>query len=211
MRTIMADTIGEAWLKACRTVMKEGKVIKDGRKKLKEVMQLMLIVKKPKVNDSIIEECGDKEMIDWMVSNFMDEKIVPELKNSQSYGFRLFNYNGKDQIKWVVERLKRNPDAKSATITTLMPNSDKGYIPCVSLLDFKIRKGKLILTVSCRAIDFGNKAYANLIALARLQDIVAYELRVKAGPIYFHAVSAHAYEEDFKSVRKMLRKYEVAA
>jgi thymidylate synthase len=61
-------------------------------------------------------------------------------------------------------KLKDKPDTKAATIPLIIPNEDEGYIPCVSLLDFKIRKNKLMLVAMCRSIDCGKKLYANLIA-----------------------------------------------
>ena len=43
--------------------------------------------------------------------------------------------------------------------------TDEGYIPCVSLLDFQKTDGKLDMTAYCCALDFGCKAYVNLVML----------------------------------------------
>jgi thymidylate synthase len=47
-------------------------------------------------------------------------KDVPELGAAKSYAARLFNYAGagRDQIAWVIDRLRADPASRSATITT---------------------------------------------------------------------------------------------
>jgi thymidylate synthase len=205
MKKIETETIGEAWVKACGFIMKEGFETKDDDEKLKEILHIFIKVKKPGKDDEIIDNYGDKNMISWMNSNFLEQKIVQELKNSLSYGTRLFNYEGKNQIQWVIEKLKNKIECKSATIPTLMPNKDSGYIPCICLLDFKIRENKLILTVFCRSIDFGNKAYANMIALNIIQKMVADELKILPGDLVFEIVSGHIYEKNFDQIKLLLK------
>jgi len=205
MEIVKVDSIGEAWLQACDAIMAEGADGADGDEKMKEIMHLLLEIQNPKESDKIIDAKGDRKMLEWMNSNFTEQKLVPELSNSMSYGTRLFNYNGKNQVQWVIDKLRKKLETKAATIPMLMPNDDKGYIPCVSLLDFKVRGGKLTLTVFCRSIDFGEKAYANMVALARLQAMVAKEVGAGIGPMVMHVASAHIYEKDFESVKSVLK------
>jgi len=204
MKEVTAKTIGEAWVKSCKHIMKEGHPIIDDDKELKEIINLLVTIKEPSQEDAILEKHGNKELIAWMMSNFFEEKRVPELKNAKSYGTRLFNYNGKNQINWVIEKLKNKPESKAATITMIM-HDDTGYIPCVSTIDFKIRNNKLLVTGMCRAIDFGKKVYANLLALNKLQLMVAEKLNVKVGELSMFNVSAHIYPEDFENIKNILK------
>jgi thymidylate synthase (methanogen type) len=204
MMEVKKKTAGEAWIETCRVITEEGIPIKDGSENLKEVTDMFIVIENPQESDAIIQKYGDKAAVEWMLSNFFEQKIVPELKNSSSYGIRLFNYDGKDQIRWVVDKLKEKPETKAATITTLMPNTDKGYIPCVSMLDFKIRSERLVMNVFCRSIDFGAKAYANMIALAKVQDMVAKQVGVEKGQMTMHVVSAHIYERDQGKIKSVL-------
>src|SRR3989339_237144 len=190
MKEIKAKTIGEAWIESLKHIMESGEKIKDDNKNLREVLNLAVNIENPSEDDAIIEKFGDKKMIEWMNSNFLEDKRVPELKNALSYGHRLFNYNGKNQVEWVINKLKKKPETKAATISMLMQD-DESYIPCVSLLDFKIRNDKLTLNVMSRAIDFGKKIYANLIALHKIQKIVAKELNIETGNLIMHNISAH--------------------
>jgi thymidylate synthase len=183
--------------------MQKGEIIKDRDQEVKEVLNLLLSIKKPKQEDFIIEKHGDKEAINWMLSNFLEQKKIPELHNTLSYGTRLFNYKGKNQIEWVIKKLKEKPETKSATIVTIMPE-DEDYIPCVSAIDFKIRRGRLMVSAMCRAIDFGKKAYANLLALNKIQEIVSEKISVPVGELVMYNVSAHIYNEDYDKINKIL-------
>jgi len=204
MKEIKCNSIGEAWIESCRYIFQKGKSMKDDDQDIKELLHFVLTIKNPRLSDDIIKKYGDKKMIDWMLSNFLEQKRVPKLKNGLSYGTRLFNYDGKNQVEWIIKKLKEKPEAKSATIPMIMPNTDTGYIPCVSVLDFKIRDNKLMLVAMCRAIDFGKKLYANLIALHKIQQIVSEKINVPVGELIAYVVSAHIYNEDYKTVEKIL-------
>src|SRR5260370_14763919 len=106
-----------------------------------------------------------------MQANFNDRSRVAELGGGDSYATRLHDYahTGRDQVRWVIDRLAANPSARDATITTLQPLTDTSYIPCVSLLDFWLVGGELQLAVYAHSVDFGTKRYANLVQLPALQ------------------------------------------
>ena len=46
------------------------------------------------------------------------------------------------------------------------------------------------------SLDFGKKAYGNLVELARLQELVAGELGLPLGPLTIYVKSAHVYEPE---------------
>ena len=134
-----------------------------------------------------------------MHENFFSPENVPELGNARSYAARLFDYegSGRDQLAWVVERLRDDPESRSATITTFEPLLDTTYIPCVSMLDFWAPAGRLELVVYAHSLDFGKKAYGNLVELARLQQLVAGELGLPVGSLTIYVKSAHVYEPEW--------------
>jgi len=86
-----------------------------------------------------------------------------------------------------------------------MPLTDTSYIPCVSLLDFYIRDGKLKLNVYARSLDFGKKAYGNLMALAKIQKNVAKVLEKEVGELSIFVKSAHIYQEEFDLMKKIIK------
>ncbi len=208
-RSIDTITIGEAWIAVARLIMDRGVVSTYDGLVMREVLMTTLVVRTPKTSDDIIERFADPDRVVWMRANFSDFHEVPELGDAASYATRLRNYAGAglDQVRWVVERLRKDPLSRSATITTLQPLSDTTYIPCVSLLDFFLRDGALDLVVYAHSIDFGAKGYANLLELAVIQDKVASELGRPIGSLTMIVKSSHVYESDADYVSSVLENF----
>jgi thymidylate synthase len=193
--TIEAPTIGEGWLETARRILGDGAdAVYDGLA-TKELALVTLTVSVPDPEDELIARHGDPDWLDWMRRNFTDSDDVPELGGARSYARRLRDYGGRDQVAWVVERLA-DPECRSATITTLEPHTDTTYIPCISLLDFWRATGAVELVVYAHSLDFGKKAYGNLVELARLQHEVAGAVGSPVGALTIHAKSAHVYEPE---------------
>ncbi len=171
-----------------------------------EVFRATLDVHSPRVDDPIIARHGDPERLAWMHTNFTDHSRVAELGDADSYATRLYDYahTGRDQIRWVIERLAANPWARDATVTTFQPLTDTSYVPCVSLLDFWLAEGRLQLAVYAHAIDFGTKGYANLVELAALQTRVAGDLGVGVGTLTMTVKSAHIYRTELDLMRNIV-------
>jgi thymidylate synthase len=202
---IEAQTLGEGWLRTSRAILEQGALADYDGQATREVALLTLVVERPSSDDPVIAELGDADWLAWMHDNFFVQKDVPELGDAKSYAVRLFNYGGagRDQIAWVVERLRADPGCRSATITTFQPLTDTAYIPCVSMLDFWRPHGALELVVYTHSLDFGKKAYGNLVELTRLQEHVAGELDAPLGRLVVHAKSAHVYEPEWALMARL--------
>jgi thymidylate synthase len=196
---VEARSLGEGWLAVSRKILEHGDIASYDGQTTRELALLTLAVERPDSGDPLIAELGDPDWLDWMHRNFFDHAAVPELGNARSYAARLFDYAGagRDQIDWVVERLRGDPEARSATITTFEPLSDTSYIPCVSMLDFWLRNDAVELVVYAHSLDFGKKAYGNLVELAHLAEHVAGELDCEVGPLVVLVKSAHVYEPEW--------------
>jgi thymidylate synthase len=201
---VESPTLGEGWLRTSRAILERGALERYDDQPTRELALLTLVVEQPSSDDPLIAELGDAEWLAWMHENFFVQKEVPELGDAKSYAVRLFNYagTGRDQIAWVVERLRADPTCRSATVTTFQPLTDTTYIPCVSLLDFWIPNDALELVVYAHSLDFGKKAYGNL-ELARLQEHVAGELDCAVGRLVVHAKSAHVYEPEWTLMARL--------
>jgi thymidylate synthase len=199
---VQSPTLGEGWLDVTRAILERGALASYDGQRTRELALLTLVVERPSSDDATIARLGDPEWLAWMHENFFVHKDVPELGHAKSYAVRLFDYAGAghDQIAWVVGRLRDDPESRSATVTTFQPLTDASYIPCVSMLDFWLPDGALELVVYAHSLDFGKKAYGNLIELTRLQEHVARELAVPIGRLIIHAKSAHVYEPEWAAM-----------
>ena len=199
-------TLGEAWMAIAAAILDGGADGSWEGAPIVEVFRATLEVHSPSVDDPIIARHGDPERLAWMHANFTDHSRVAELGGADSYATRLHDYahTGRDQVRWVIDRLAANPSARDATITTFQPLTDTGYIPCVSLFDFWLLNGDLELAVYAHSIDFGTKGYANLVELAALHARVAGDLGVRVGTLTMTVKSAHIYETEVDLMRRLV-------
>ena len=174
--------------------------------RIKEISVVTLVIDRPDPHDEIIATHADPERLAWMHDNFTDRTRVAELGDADSYATRLFDYehSGRDQVRWVIDRLREDPGSRSATITTFQPHTDTSYIPCVSMLDFWLPDGALELVVYAHSIDFGAKGYGNLVELAWLQHHVAEALGAPVGRLVMIVKSAHVYETELAYITDLV-------
>jgi thymidylate synthase len=192
---IATRTLGEAWLDVAQLILEHGAKSTFKGLPMVEVELVTLDITAPDPNDPVISRHAPADWLAWMRKNFTDHSRVAELGNARSYASRLFDYGatGRNQLDWVVEKLSKDPMAAYAAITTFEPLSDTTYIPCVSLLDFWLRNGRLELVVYAHSIDFGKKGFANLVQLAELQSYVAGRLGKPEGKLTMIIKTAHIY------------------
>jgi len=203
---IEADTIGAAWLAVAQRILEDGDESTYDAASILELERVTLSIAHPASADAIVAELGDPERLAWMHSNFTEHDLVAALGDARSYASRLYDYaaTGRDQVQWVIDRLRSDPTSRSATITTFEPLLDTTYIPCVSLLDFWVSGGRLAAIVYAHSIDFGAKGYGNLVELAFLMERVAEGVGLEVGPLDFVVKSAHIYAPDFELMRTVL-------
>lgn len=103
-----------------------------------------------------------------------------------------------DQIACVRDILTTSPDTRAAAFTLWRPENDLQSSYSVSPVSgcFRIITGCLQLQLVARSVDFWVGAIPELIAYGQLSNDLAAILRVKPGPIVYHAWSAHIYEDD---------------
>ncbi|HEX9068314.1 MAG TPA: thymidylate synthase, partial [Ktedonobacterales bacterium] len=182
-KPVRAASLGMAWVRVARRILREGRPSHYDGLPITELTHVLLDIASPNPDDAIIARYADRERLAWMQANFRDHAQVAALGNADSYATRLYDYGrkGRDQIAWVIERLRQDPLSRSATITTFEPLTDSTYIPCISLLDFWLPDGALELVVYAHSIDFGAKGYGNLVELAAIQQRVAQSLGAPMG------------------------------
>lgn len=205
-QTITAASLGEAWMKVSECILRDGQSATYDALPIVELSHVTLDIAAPDPDDAVIAAHADPQRLAWMHANFGDHARVAALGDADSYATRLFDYGhtGRDQIAWVIERLRRDPRSRSATITTFQPLSDTSYIPCISLLDFWLPAGALELVVYAHSIDFGAKGYANLVELADIQQRVASALAAPVGRLIMTVKSAHIYSTELDYMTSVL-------
>ena len=75
-------------------------------------------------------------------------------------------------------------------------------MPCLILVDFKIRDDKLYTTGVWRSHDIYGAWFANAVGLSYLTQYVADEVGADIGSVTIHSISAHIYETDFDDAER---------
>jgi len=204
MHQITSENLYKAWIQGLKYIWKEGKIVYDKEERLKEILNLVLEIQDPTEEIKEIEELIPKKFIREVKE--LTFKKNPNEKLGYSYGERMYDFKGINQIQWAIDRLNTNPSSKSVTIGILMPERDTKaeHIPCMNLIDFKKRSEGLNLTVAFRSHDFGKKALPNFIALRELLKQVSEATNSEVGRLICHSISAHIYETEFETIRNII-------
>lgn len=123
-----------------------------------------------------------------------------------TYSERLQNYQGRNQLIDIVNRLKQDMGSNRAVAVTFNPflDNERDDIPCLQLIQALVRNDKLILSVYFRSNDLYGAFPSNMMFLIYLGMKIANELDVKFDYIDYHCSSLHVYETDYKQALKVI-------
>jgi len=210
-RFIRADTISEAWQRGLILIWRQGQQIRDQRgTEIKELLSLQVVVEDP-LRDMIPSQYS------WNQERL--EEYALQLQSGNNPGFE-YTYGERlrawkvpdgteqavDQIGEVVRRIRASASTRRATAVTWIPPIDncREEIPCMIVDDFKLREGRLNLSVFFRSHDFAGAYPANLYGLARLLQYVCREVGANPGSISTLSSSAHIYDHDWDWVEELV-------
>ena len=123
-----------------------------------------------------------------------------------TYSERLQNYQGRNQLNDIVNRLKQDMGGNRAVAVTFNPfvDNERDDIPCLQLIQALVRGDKLILSVYFRSNDLYGAFPSNMMFLTYLGMKIANELDVKFDYIDYHCSSLHVYETDYEQALKVI-------
>lgn len=137
-------------------------------------------------------------------------KVGPQFKNYAedngifhgAYGLRT-----RGQYEKIVERLKADSDTRQAVVTIWNPELDllpsKRDYPCTILHQFRIRDGKLNMTVFMRSNDVWLGAAYDFFQFTRIQIAIASILGIPTGVYTHHVGSLHIYEQHYDKAESL--------
>jgi thymidylate synthase, methanogen type len=218
--SIEVNEIADGWKKLVEKIMRDGREIRDERGSLtREVMNTVVTIKKPlgKSDDFYHIRRGSllnikvPEGYFWSgekLEKYSEQFLSGDRKGFvYTYGNRLRAHFGVDQLDEAIRRLKNCTESRRATMVTWDPPEDTASdeVPCMILVDFKIRDGRLFTTALWRSHDIYGAWFPNAVGLAYLADHVAAEVGVEVGHITIHSISAHIYEVNFKEAEEVIK------
>lgn len=118
-----------------------------------------------------------------------------------AYGHRLRHAFGYDQLASAISTLREKPDSRQVVLSIWNAAEDLGAVtkdlPCNDMIMFKVREGRLNMTVCNRSNDAVWGAYgANVVQFSMLQEWVASSLDLEVGHYVQQSDSFHVYEDN---------------
>ncbi|MBI4018629.1 MAG: DUF4346 domain-containing protein [Candidatus Aenigmarchaeota archaeon] len=190
----------EAWLKALDVVTKFGdEKPTEYNAKMKEVIGIVAVIEED--IESVFLSKEDAENYYKTVFSAQKPDGV-----EYTYGERLFSFNGRNQIKQVIERIKATPYTRRATAVTwdISKDSESNNPPCLTQIMWNVKDKKLYQTCIFRSHDIFGAWPLNAYAMRRLQKYMAQELAMETGHLVILSNSAHVYEHDWRRAEDMV-------
>ena len=203
---VTGKTLPEAYHKAILALYNEGDVssCNDWNQKQKEVSMTFVAenpLEEPMVSRLYIGGFYElQQYVMEVLDGILDFKIGDGTCWEYTYHDRLVNYNGFNQIEFIINELQRNNDTRRAVAIIRDNKVDPFNVDpaCLQHMQFFIRENKLHCKVLMRSNDATEASFMNAFAFIMLQKSIADRLGIEVGSYTHRANSYHCYEKDFK-------------
>ena len=111
-----------------------------------------------------------------------------------------------DQIRWVVDEIKRNPDSRRLIVSAwnVADLPDMALMPCHTMFQFYVADGKLSCQLYQRSGDIFLGVPFNIASYALLTHMVAQACDLAVGDFVHTLGDAHLYSNHFDQAREQL-------
>ncbi|CCV64456.1 Thymidylate synthase [Alteracholeplasma palmae J233] len=122
------------------------------------------------------------------------------------YGAQWRNFNGVDQLSYILNEIKTNPSSRRLILSAWNPAEIKNMAlpPCHTLIQFYVNKGKLSLQLYQRSGDVFLGIPFNIASYALLLLMVAQVTNLEPGEFVHTIGDAHIYSNHYEQINKQL-------
>lgn len=122
------------------------------------------------------------------------------------YGAQWRNFNGVDQLKFILDEIKNNPQSRRMILSAWNPAEIKNMAlpPCHTLIQFYVAEGKLSLQLYQRSADIFLGVPFNIASYALLLMMVAQVSGLGVGEFVHTLGDAHIYVNHFDQIETQL-------
>lgn len=115
---------------------------------------------------------------------------------------------GTDQITWLLDEIKNNPDSRRLILSAWNPNQLDlmALPPCHTLVQFRVYNGKLNCQLYQRSADIGLGIPFNIASYSLLTHIFARETGLDVGDFVHTIGDAHIYNDHVDTLKIMLER-----
>ena len=202
--SVQHKDLGKVWIGCMKDILEHGEHVMDDKESLLEIRNYYVTISQIDERDAILKTYANSERIALMKEKYTSCNVLKGYKIS--YGKLIYDNQGVNQVEWILNKLKEKPETKSATLTMHIPGQNE--LSCLSMLDFKMRNGKLDMSVVYRSQNVFASQPGNFIALSNIQKYLANELNVELGCVEAIILSAHIYDKNLTDVCNILEEFD---
>jgi thymidylate synthase len=225
MQVIHATSPADAWVKATKHLLENGKWFHD----LTEILNVCISIDtnaltddehqaRSPLFDTLFRQVFGDERIDYAQSvtfirppkgGLFNKRTYVYLNNrwKDSYWGRMVAYRDEvNQIENAIYLLSQGKNIKRCEVIVYDPTIDMKNMykqPCLLSIDFKPRNGNLYTTAFFRSQRVSKSGYADYTALCKLAHYVATESSLKLGTVDVIACSLHLTRENGERAKSL--------
>ena len=126
------------------------------------------------------------------------------------YGKQWRDFNGFDQIKWVIDEIKKNPNSRRLIISAWNPPeieemAKSGLPPCHTMFQFYVKDNKLSCQLYQRSADVFLGVPFNIASYSLLIHMVAHVCNLEVGDFVHTFGDVHIYKNHIDQVKEQLQ------
>lgn len=209
---VHGQTAAQTWLKILTNIMRYGRnktTRYTQENELKELLNVMAVVYNEDPEKPYLPSFfpfKEKDLLTYY-PQVLSAKQIPGI--AYTYGQRLRDHDGVDQIQNIIDLIKNRPFSKKMVAFTAKIKEDwsvvnKGDTPCLTQILCSIEDNKLFMTTHFRSQDMVHGWPRNVFSLRKLQKLISDESGVPMGSFVMITHSAHIYSDDYALVEKIL-------
>lgn len=193
---VRGKTIATTWLKAVKNILKFGDIKTTDSMKIKEVLNLTAVVTNEDPDNLYIPEYLGltKEKVDNYLPQILNGDKIKGLH--YTYGERLQRHFKVNQIDAIINKLKKDKNARETVGVLFDPNIDHEaeHRPCITQIQTLYNKGALNINAYVRSHDIFGGWPLNAFGLRKLQKYICDKTKLPIGVLTTISASAHIYD-----------------
>ncbi len=209
--TYRGKTVAEVWPKLLHTIMRFGEEKQSHHTSgtQRELLNIAAIITQECPTNIDFAEYFPftKEHFEKYKSQIMTAKEEPSL--SYTYGKRLRNADGINQVQKIIAKLQKEPFSRRGIgmLWNVQLDNDSSHPPCLNLVHACIKDDLLFLTAYFRSNDMFRAWPENALALRTMQKEIADALDKEMGHLITISGSAHIYEESYQRAQEIISRF----